>query len=162
MIILPPDLEAELRAHGAEGYPYEIVGVFAGAYEKGGVKRVTRLFRGENQFRLAELQEGSSEGVGGAIGVEGSAANRYFMSGDEMRGIDAACRADGIDILGFYHTHPDHPSRPSPTDLRFAQQTLPGYSYAILSVENGVPALLTCWILSDDETAFEAEPIRPK
>ena len=67
-----------------------------------------------------------------------------------------------VRVLMVRHTHPDHPSRPSPTDLRFAQQTLPGYSYAILSVENGVPALLSCWILTDDETAFEAEPIQPK
>jgi proteasome lid subunit RPN8/RPN11 len=157
MLILPDNLMDEMKAHAVEGYPHEIVGVMAGRYE-GDDKRVTRLFRGQNQFSLAE-EEGSADALKEDLQVDGSAANRYFMTGEEMRAVDAACRADGIDIVGFYHTHPDHPARPSATDLRFAQQTLPGYSYVIMAVEQGEPALTTCWVVSDDESRFEEEAI---
>jgi proteasome lid subunit RPN8/RPN11 len=157
MLKLSEELLDEMRTHAAEGYPNEIVGVMAGRYE-GDDKRVTRLFRGQNQFSLAE-EEGSADALKEDLQVDGSAATRYFMTGDEMRAIDAACRAEGIDIVGFYHTHPDHPARPSVTDLRFAQQTLPGYSYVIMAVEQGEPALTTCWVVSDDESRFEEEAI---
>jgi len=147
----------EMKAHASEGYPNEIVGVMAGRYE-GDDKRVTRLFRGQNQFTVAE-SEGGADALKEDLQVDGSAANRYFMTGEEMRAVDAACRAEGIDIVGFYHTHPDHPARPSVTDLHFAQQTLPGYSYVIMAVEKGVPALTTCWVLSEDESRFDEETI---
>lgn len=164
MLILPENLLFDLHAHAAEGYPYEIVGVLAGAWEAGDVKRVSRLFRGTNQFRLAEAAHNHSAQRDLKSGLEleesDSSANRYFMTAEEMRAIDAECRAVGIDILGFYHTHPDHPALPSVTDLRFAQQTLPGYSYVITSVESGQPVKTTCWVLSDDESRFVEEEIR--
>jgi proteasome lid subunit RPN8/RPN11 len=159
MITIPSNLMSELFAHATEGYPNEVVGVMAGTYAHG-EKTVTRLFCGENQFRLAEQTGGAAlEALREDLEVEGSSANRFFMTGDEMRAIDAQCRAEGIDIIGFYHTHPDHPARPSVTDLHFAQQTLPGYSYVIVSVENGIPRDTTCWVLNDDETAFDVEVI---
>lgn len=150
---------SEMKSHATEGYPHEVVGVMAGVYG-GGEKTVTRLYRGSNQFRVAE-QTGAAmlEALREDLEVEGSSENRFFMTGDEMRRIDTACRAEGIDIIGFYHTHPDHPARPSTTDLRFAQQTLPGYSYVIMAVEKGAPALTTSWVLSDDEAQFDEEPL---
>lgn len=157
MLILSEDLLDQIAQHAVEGYPNEIVGVMAGRYEDEN-KRVTRLFRGQNQFSLAE-DNGSAEALKEDLQVDGSAATRYFMTGEEMRAVDAACRAEGIDIIGFYHTHPDHPARPSITDLRFAQQTLPGYSYLIMAVEEGDPDLTTCWVLSDDESRFDEERI---
>jgi proteasome lid subunit RPN8/RPN11 len=159
MLIIPSNLMAEMREYAAEGYPHEIVGVMAGTYARG-AKTVIRLFPGSNQFRLAE-QTGDTalQALREDLEVEGSSENRFFMTGDEMRSIDADCRAEGIDIIGFYHTHPDHPARPSVTDLHFAQQTLPGYSYVIMAVENGVPAKTTSWVLSDDETQFEEEQV---
>lgn len=157
-IEIPADVFEEMRAHAVGGYPYEIVGVMAGDW--GEPKRVRRLFPGSNQFRLAEELGGdAAEALREELDVEGSSANRFFMTGGEMRAIDAACRAQGLDILGFYHTHPDHPARPSATDLRFARQTLPGYSYVIVSVEQGVPTDITCWVLSDDESRFEEEAV---
>ncbi|HEY3411527.1 MAG TPA: M67 family metallopeptidase [Armatimonadota bacterium] len=160
MLTVPNNLMSEMRAHGAAGYPHEVVGVMAGTYTRG-EKTVTRLFRGANQFRLAEQSGGAAlEALREDLEVEGSSQNRFFMTGDEMRAIDAQCRAEGIDIIGFYHTHPDHPARPSVTDLHFAQQTLPGYSYVIMSVEQGTPGHTTCWVLNDEETAFEEEGLR--
>lgn len=160
MIKISENLMAMIRAHAAEGYPHEIVGVMAGEYAEG-IGTVTRLFRGQNQFRLAEEHEDGTalDALREKLAVEGASANRFFMTADEMRGVGEACRAEGIDILGFYHTHPDHPALPSATDLRFARETLPGYSYLIMSVNNGVPADTTCWILSDDESRFEQENI---
>ena len=117
MITIPSNLMSALRAHASEGYPHEVVGVMAGTYTRG-EKVVTRLFRGANQFRLAEQTGGAAlEALREDLEVEGSSENRFFMTGDEMRAIDAQCRAEGIDIIGFYHTHPDHPARPSVTDF---------------------------------------------
>lgn len=159
MLIIPANLMLEMKGHASEGYPHEVVGVMAGSYVSG-EKTIVRLFRGSNQFRLAE-QSGTAalDILREDLDVEGSSENRFFMTGEEMRRIDAVCREDGIDIIGFYHTHPDHPARPSVTDLRFAQQTLPGYSYVIMAVEDGAPALTTSWVLSDDETRFVEEPV---
>lgn len=159
MLILPEPLLDEMRDHARSGYPYEIVGVLAGTW--GDDKHVTRLFRGTNQFTVAEEADDltSAATLREGLEVDGTAANRYFMTAVEMQAIDEACRAERLDILGFYHTHPDHPAIPSATDLRFAQETLPGYSYVIMAVEKGEPAATTCWTLSDDETRFEQEQI---
>jgi proteasome lid subunit RPN8/RPN11 len=66
----------------------------------------------------------------------------------------------GLDILGCYHTHPNHPARPSVYDLEMARGTFPGYSYIILSVQVGSAAEMTSWILRDDYSEFDAEEIR--
>lgn len=156
---IPTEVMEQMRAHAREGYPYEVVGVMAGHWAR--EKTVARLFRGTNQFTVAEETDDmtTAAALRESLEVDGTAANRYFMAPDEMRAIDALCRAEGLDILGFYHTHPDHPARPSETDLRFAQQTLPGYSYVIMAVERGEPADVTSWALSDDESRFEREAI---
>ncbi|MCA9300791.1 MAG: Mov34/MPN/PAD-1 family protein, partial [Phycisphaerales bacterium] len=62
----------------------------------------------------------------------------------------------GLDLLGFYHSHPDHPSRPSRTDLEHA---FPWFSYVIVAIERGVPSALTSWVLEEDRSAFRVEAI---
>jgi proteasome lid subunit RPN8/RPN11 len=55
-------------------------------------------------------------------------------------------------LAGFYHSHPDHPARPSSHDL---EQAWPNLSYVIISVNASVPGDITCWHLKNDRTAFE-------
>ena len=59
-------------------------------------------------------------------------------------------------VLGFYHSHPDHPARPSEYDRAWA---MAWYSYIIVSIIRGEPAEMTCWLLSDGGLAFDAETI---
>ena len=59
-------------------------------------------------------------------------------------------------VLGFYHSHPDHPARPSEYDRAWA---MPWYSYIIVSVLRGTPDAITCWTLSENGARFEAESI---
>ena len=61
----------------------------------------------------------------------------------------------GLDVLGFYHSHPDHPAEPSEYDREHA---LPGYVYVIVAVDNGGAGEVKSWSLSPDRTAFAPEP----
>ncbi len=65
-------------------------------------------------------------------------------------------RAGGLKVLGYYHSHPNHPARPSQYDL---EASWPGYSYLILSVMNGEPADMTCWVVNEDGSGYDSEEI---
>lgn len=65
-------------------------------------------------------------------------------------------RARRLDVLGYYHSHPDHPARPSEYDRNHAW---PWYSYVIVSVKRGEPKDTTSWVLSDDRSRFDPEPM---
>jgi proteasome lid subunit RPN8/RPN11 len=67
---------------------------------------------------------------------------------------EASVRA--LELVGFYHSHPDHPARPSQYDLDHAW---PVFSYVIVSIMAGEPAAMTSWQLRDDRTAFDEEPL---
>ena len=83
---------------------------------------------------------------------------RYSITPDDYRAAQQAADEQNLDIVGFYHSHPDHPARPSETDL--AEATFPGYTYAIVAVHDGSASDLTAWTLTPDRSRFEEEPIR--
>ena len=83
--------------------------------------------------------------------------NRFTISPRDFMRAEKAARAQGLDIVGFYHSHPDHPARPSAYDLEHAW---PVYSYAIVSVLAGRDDLLTSWVLKEDRSAFDEQPVR--
>ena len=64
---------------------------------------------------------------------------------------------EALAVVGFYHSHPDHPARPSDYDHRHAW---PWYSYLILEVRAGVDGELRAWRLTEDRARFEEEPLR--
>lgn len=136
-IQLTAGLDRAMREHGEAGYPYEIVGVMLGR-DDGADRVCTELVRMEN------TREENRE-------------RRYTIDPLALARIERDADARGLMVLGFYHTHPDHPSRPSPTDLEWAW---PFYSYIILSVEKGRATLLTSWRLVDDEKSFIEEEVR--
>lgn len=83
-----------------------------------------------------------------------AARTRFLVTSEDYRDLERKARARKLDILGFYHSHPDHPARPSEYDREHA---LPWYTYVILRVVRGRPENVTSWILRDDRSAFDPE-----
>ena len=134
------DYEA-LRAHGEETYPHECCGVLLGKSVDGSGNRVQQLVRAGNTRT-------------------DSAHNRYNIAPQELVKIQRQARGLGLDIVGFYHSHPDHPAQWSPTD--FAEAHWLGCSYIITSVDNGKAALTNSFLLTgttEEDKKFEDEAI---
>jgi proteasome lid subunit RPN8/RPN11 len=135
------DYEA-LRAHGEETYPNECCGVLLGKNVGGEGNHVQQIVRAGNTRT-------------------DSAHNRYNIAPHELVRVQRQARGLGLDIVGFYHSHPDHPAQWSPTD--FAEAHWLGCSYIITSVEQGKAALTNSFLLSgtgEDNKQFEDEAIQ--
>jgi proteasome lid subunit RPN8/RPN11 len=109
-----------LRHHGEETYPHECCGVLLGRMDEDGTRVVTSIARAGNT-RIDSPQ------------------NRYNIDPKDHVRIQREGRERGEDIIGYYHSHPDHPAQPSKTDL--ADAYWPGLSYVITSVETGKAVL---------------------
>jgi len=120
------DYEA-IRLHGEETYPHECCGVLLGGFEDDGTRTVTSTARAGNTRT-------------------DSAHNRYNIDPRELVRIQREARDRGEDILGFYHSHPDHPAHWSSTDLAEAHWF--GCSYVITSVEKGKAVLTNSFELT--------------
>jgi proteasome lid subunit RPN8/RPN11 len=134
MLGLDPDLVADLVAHAREGRPQEVCGVLAGTYGEAS-SRVTHVHRANN---VADDPRTAYE-IDPAALVE------------RIEAIEAA----GRDVVGFYHSHPEGPLEPSPTDLAGATWT--GYSYVIVAPAHA-DRRIGSWRWRGD--AFEAESVR--
>jgi proteasome lid subunit RPN8/RPN11 len=130
------DQIAAIRAHGEETFPYECCGALLGDLEGGA--RVVRELR-----RLDNVHEEGHE-------------RRYLVSPDTMFALLREERATGRKVLGFYHSHPDHPAEPSLYDRDWAS---PWYTYVIVSVMAGAAEQLMAWQLEDDRSAFVPQRI---
>ena len=86
------------------------------------------------------------------------AVDRFEIDANEYKKIDEHARKKGLDIIGVYHSHPDHPPRPSETDLKIAQPVL---SYFIVGIYQGSVIAVKSYKLSDDEKEFKEELIKP-
>ena len=82
--------------------------------------------------------------------------NRYLISPEDVARADREAGKLGLDIIGFFHSHPDHPARPSETDREFAW---PNISFVIMSVRQGRAMDVRSWVLRDDRSAFDEELI---
>jgi proteasome lid subunit RPN8/RPN11 len=116
MLKIPQSAYVSLRQHGEETYPHECCGVLLGRFDDDGAKTVTCIARCGNTR-------------------EDSPQNRYNIDPRELIRIQREGRERGEDIVGFYHSHPDHPAQWSSTDLAEAHWF--GCSYVITSVEKG-------------------------
>jgi proteasome lid subunit RPN8/RPN11 len=131
-LALLPGIADAIRAHGVETYPNECCGALIG---RDGVVAST--------YALPNTTE------------EGP-RRRFLVRPDDYRQAEKRARELGGDLLGFYHSHPDHPAQPSQYDLDHAW---PSFSYIIVSVRSGVPEDMTSWRLREDRSAFEAEKL---
>lgn len=87
---------------------------------------------------------------------EDSPRNRFLITAEDWKNAEAEARRRGMDLIGFYHSHPDHPAWPSEFDREHAW---PWYSYVIVSVNDGAPGEATAWTLAEDRSRFEPETI---
>ena len=85
-----------------------------------------------------------------------SERNRYLIDPREQLRVEKDARTLGLTVLGYYHSHPDHPPRPSEYDREHAW---PWYSYLIVAVEKGVPGDSRSWVLSEDRSVFQLEQL---
>ena len=153
-LYLPHEKRGIIEQQGAQGFPDEVCGFLVGTATRDD-KNITDVWPIENAWETAGA---SLAGAADAfLGEE--KRRRFFIPPDEWQKADQRARTAGIDILGCYHTHPNHPARPSIHDLQMAQGTFPGYSYIILSVQDGSPAEMTSWVLRDDYSEFDEEKI---
>jgi proteasome lid subunit RPN8/RPN11 len=139
MLLLSKTLEQEIRDHGARDYPHECCGAMLGTDGDGG--REVRVL-----FPLINRRDDSPR-------------NRFSITPDDFRAAEKAAAERGLDLLGWYHSHPDHPARPSEFDREHAW---PWYSYVIVSVDGGEPKDLTSWQLKDDRSQFFSEEVVPE
>jgi proteasome lid subunit RPN8/RPN11 len=140
------DYEA-LRAHGEETYPNECCGVLLG-----------KSIAGENPA-IAPINSVHQIVRAGNTRTD-SAHNRYHIAPIELVKIQRQARTAGLDIVGFYHSHPDHPAEWSKTD--FAEAHWLGCSYIITSIEQGKAATTNSFLLTgteEDNKKFEDEAI---
>ena len=131
-LTLSPALVEAIHAHGRETYPNECCGALIG---RDGVVTTT--------FALSNTTE------------EGP-RRRFLVRPDDYRQAEKQVRDAGGDLLGFYHSHPDHPARPSQYDLDHAW---PYFSYIIVSVRAGAPEDMTSWRLREDRSTFDQEDL---
>ena len=75
---------------------------------------------------------------------------------DDLRRLETEARADGLEIVGYYHSHPDHPARPSAFDTEHAW---PWYSYLIVRIDRGSAADAASWVLDDERPLMHPESL---
>ena len=131
---LSASLVDEIRREGERAYPAECCGVLAG--RPGEVKAVLKLVPMTNR-RTDD-------------------PHRYLIAPDDLRRIEAELRSSGLEVLGCYHSHPDHPAVPSAFDT---EQAWPWYSYIIVRVDRAGAVQLTSWVLDDDRSAMSPESV---
>ena len=141
MLKLSEPIYNALRKHGEETYPHECCGVLLG--------------RSENDVNTVEdaMRAGNTR--------TDAAHNRYHIAPQELIKIQRQGRERGLDIVGFYHSHPDHPAQWSKTD--FAEAHWLGCSYVITAVANGVAQQTNSFLLTgtnEDDKSFEDEAIQ--
>jgi proteasome lid subunit RPN8/RPN11 len=131
-VTLSAAVERAIRDHASDTYPHECCGALIG---RDGVV--------SSAFPLANTTE------------EGP-RRRFLVRPSDYRDAERRASELGAELLGFYHSHPDHPARPSQYDLDHAW---PSFSYVIVSVRAGRAEALTSWRLRDDRSAFDEETV---
>lgn len=138
MISISERLLGNIREHGVRDYPYECCGLLLGRYEAA-AKIVNET------YPISNAREESAK------------RNRFLIEPEElMRGEKYACSKE-LEVVGFYHSHPDSPARPSQYDLEHAWPT---YSYIIVSTSPGQSGDLFSWEQEPDRSKFNPEEIR--
>ncbi|WKZ49163.1 MAG: M67 family metallopeptidase [Anaerolineales bacterium] len=134
MLTISKELLAQIHAHGEEAYPEEGAGFLVGA--DGHVEKI---------LPLSNARE------------ESARRNRYLITAEEYAKAEEAADSLTLSLIGVFHSHPDHPNRPSEFDREHA---LPYFSYIITSVQSGKAVESRSWKLSEDRLQFVEEKIQ--
>ena len=136
MIQFTREQRDQMAAHGERTYPHECCGIIIG-------RRESEVKRAEEVRPAGNARDDSPQ-------------NRYLIQPEEMLQAERDARRSDREILGFYHSHPDVPARPSQYDLEHAW---PVYSFLIMSVQQGQTREMHSWILLEDRSRFDEETI---
>ncbi|MFZ0699745.1 MAG: M67 family metallopeptidase [Thermoplasmata archaeon] len=135
---LAPGLLDEIARHGEETYPDECCGFLVGTATDED-RQITRVERAANEF-------------------EGERRRRFVIRPEELQGIEDRLEGTSLFVLGFYHSHPDHPARPSAFDQDHAW---PWYVYLVQNIERGRAGEIGAFELDGEAREFRAIPLRP-
>ena len=133
----------QIRDEGVAAYPNECCGIIFGrdTITAGVTRRVVEsLEQVQNEFESGEQY------------------HRFLITPAALMKAEKACTG-GLMVLGFYHSHPDHPARPSEYDR---EHGWPFYSYVIVAIAKGEPKLMTCWVLDEQTEQFKEQTISIK
>lgn len=135
-LTLPADELGRLHAHACEGYPHEVVGILAGSRAD---TRVTRVVPLTNEHAHAPER-------------------RFRVDGLRLMRAEQALESEGLEVVGYYHSHPDHPANYSDTDR---EQALPNMAYIIAAVRGPAPTIAEtrCWRLRADRSEMDLDDL---
>ncbi len=122
--------------HARSAYPEECCGFLLGMDSDG--RRIRRALSAQNTNR-------------------GARGSRFNIDPMELVRADEEARRSNLNLIGIYPSHPDSPAQPSKVDL---DNAWPGYTYLVVSVQNGEPKDLAAWFLSEDLSAFHLDDVR--
>jgi proteasome lid subunit RPN8/RPN11 len=128
MCVLAAGVATAIRRHGEEAFPHECCGALVGT--------------GDRVVAAVPLPNTTEEGP----------RRRFLVRPADYRLAEQKATELGGELLGFYHSHPDHPARPSQFDLDHAW---PNFAYPIVSVMSGVSRAMTVWFLREDRSQFD-------
>jgi proteasome lid subunit RPN8/RPN11 len=134
---LPAILARRIEREGSQTYPNECCGVMFGRDGESG-RIVERIEAVPNVFDETEK------------------FHRFSISPQQLMKAEKDAGDEGRLVLGFYHSHPDHPARPSEYDR---QHAWPFYSYVIVSISKGEPVDMTSWVLDEATETFSRQDI---
>ena len=140
MLTIPEAVLRELEAHVQAAYPDEGAGLLLGAATSDG-KQVLAILALDNRWE----------------GAEHAKRHRYLLTPQDMLWGEQEAARRGLDVVGVFHSHPDHPAEPSGFDREWA---LPWYSYIITTVAQGRAGQSRAWLLHEDRSGYAEEPIR--
>jgi proteasome lid subunit RPN8/RPN11 len=140
MVYLTEEQIKQIEAHGEKTYPYECGGMLIGHFEDG-KKSVVELLPMENAMDETEQH------------------NRVLILPKDVLRAERYAREKRLDVVGYYHSHPDHVAEPSQFDLDHA---LPVWTYIIVSVAKGKAVDLRAWEMENDRSKFNEEEIFKK
>ena len=146
MLALTPELLASMHAHLQAGYPHEACGILIGDMSTGVDGKAITIVKDALMVPNSWEVESEREGL----------RNRFLISPDDYVRADREAGKRGLDVIGFFHSHPDCPARPSETDREFA---MPRSSFVIVSVQQGRATSTQSWVLRDDSSGFDEEDV---
>lgn len=137
-LIIQAELYMQITAHLQAAYPNEGAGLLLGNTTES-AKTVKAILPFANKFESGEQH------------------HRYLITAHDMLHGEIEAEKLGFDVIGIFHSHPDHPAQASEYDREYA---LPWYSYLIISVQKGQATAARSWVLSDDRAKFVEESIQ--
>lgn len=138
MIELSEQNQSEIRAHGERDYPHECCGLLLGRFAENAAKVCVEI------YPISNARE------------EEAKRNRFLIRPEELLRGQKHAASKGLEVVGFYHSHPDHPAIPSGYDLEHAW---PVYSYVVVAVKSGQAEDLRSWEMHADRSRFDEERI---